>query len=58
MKPYVGSPHYIGRSGHEEEVDKYGDVVARCRLNGGDFWRAHEEIQNVMRDIIKKQGWQ
>ena len=56
MKPYTNTTHYIGRRGHEEVVDQYGDVVARCSLKGGDFWRAHEDIQNIVRDMMKKAG--
>ena len=56
MKPYTSTTHHIGRRGHEEVVDQYGDVVARCNLKGGDFWRAHEEIQNIVRDMMKKVG--
>ena len=56
IKPYIGMPHYIGREGHKEEVDEYRDVVGRSRLSGGGFWRLHEKLQNVMKDIMTKAG--
>lgn len=35
-------------------VDKYGDVVARCMLNGGDFIISHEELKMVSNERFRQ----
>mmetsp|Transcript_5395 Transcript_5395/g.5923 ORF Transcript_5395/g.5923 Transcript_5395/m.5923 type:complete len:97 (-) Transcript_5395:784-1074(-) len=55
MRPFVDEPHYIGH--HSQEVDEFGDSVARAMLAGGDFIRSHGEMQTLMNDIFKKAGF-
>ena len=57
MKPYVDTPHYIGRKGREMEVDVYGDVVARAMMPGGDFIKSHEELKRMMAAIFRQSGF-
>jgi len=57
MRPFLYRTHYIGRRGMEDEVDKYGDVVARTMLNGGDFGRVHDELKMMMNAIFRQAGF-
>ena len=50
-------PYFIGRSGREQRVDKYGDVVARAEVKGGDFRRSHEELKIVLNGMLKHAGF-
>ena len=53
MKPFNDSTHYIGRDG--QEIDQYGDSVARARLCGGDWQRSHYDMQQyLLADIMRK----
>ena len=52
MKPFNATPHYIGRDG--QQIDQYGDAVARARLCGGDWQRSHYDLQYLLADIMRK----
>ena len=39
-------------------VDKYGDSVARSFLPGGDFIRAHNELETLVKKIFQRAGLQ
>ena len=59
MRPFVhhDRPHYIGRSGKEQQVDPFGDVVARAEVNGGDWQRSHNELKILWNGIAQKSGF-
>ena len=50
-------PHWIGRAGNEQLVEKYGDLVARAEVNGGDWIRSHEQLNGLWDDIFRKGGF-
>ena len=50
-------PYFIGRSGREQRVDKYGDVVARAEVKGGDFRRSHDDLKIVLTGMLKHAGF-
>ena len=58
MKPFIHQPHYIGRRSRNQVVDKYGDSVARSFLLGGDFIRAHNELETLVKKIFQRAGLQ
>ena len=51
-RPFNATPHYIGRDG--QQIDAYGDTVARARLCGGDWQRSHYDLQYLLSDIMRK----
>ena len=57
MKPYTHQQHFIGRKGYEQVVDEYGDSVAASNLRGGDYIRAHNEIQTMINAIFRQAGF-
>ena len=60
MRAFVSDtskPYFIGRSGREQKVDKYGDVVARAEVKGGDFRRSHDELKIVLNGMLKHAGF-
>ena len=57
MRPFLYQTHYIGRKGTEDEVDQYGDVVARMMLNDGDFVKAHDGLKLMMNAIFRQAGF-
>ena len=52
MKPFNATTHYIGRDG--QQVDQYGDAVARAKLCGGDWQHSHYDLQYLLADIMQK----
>ena len=52
MKPFTTTTHYIGRD--SQQIDQYGDAVARARLCGGDWQRSHYDLQYLLSDIMQK----
>ena len=40
----------------ENEVDKYGNVIARTILNSGDFGRAHDELKIMTNALFRQAG--
>lgn len=50
-------PYFIGRSGREQKVDIYGDVVARAEVRGGDFRRSHDELKILFNGMLKHAGF-
>ena len=51
-KPFNASTHYIGRDG--QQIDQYGDAVARARLCGGNWQQSHYDLQYLLADIMRK----
>ena len=41
MKPCIDKQQYIGRRNRCQNVDEYGEAVARAQIQGRNFLRAH-----------------